>query len=126
MRTPHRPSTPSDIRFRTTIARNLAGEAVAAAEAYQSDRDAEKRKAKGECRACYYLWRERIGGSAMTYWNCGVCGREQLHGSTATPRVCGECAEEHTLCTHCGGDQRMRNGRRKFPTLKAPEVHCDD
>ena len=45
-----------------------------------------------ECPYCYYL-SSKIGGAAMTLWECALCPRSQVNGSTNTPTLCDECAK---------------------------------
>ena len=47
------------------------------------DTDREKRLAKHECKACYYIY-GKIGGCAITWRNCGICGKEECYGNTCT------------------------------------------
>jgi hypothetical protein len=103
------------MQFRTSMARSYAEDALAAVASFNADEQRAARKTACECRTCFYLRSSRIGGAAMTYWNCGLCGVENLHSSTATPRICRECAEEHELCAECGGDVKMRGNRSKWP-----------
>lgn len=116
MRNPFRPLTESDARFRTSIARAAAEEAVQSVRDFEADALKDRRLEVCECRTCHYIRSGRIGGCAMTAWFCGLCGKESLAGSTNTPRVCQDCGKKHSICTHCGGDLDMRDRRRKWPT----------
>lgn len=120
MRARRRPLDAYRIKWQTSMARIRAREAEQGVDGYRSDDGREKRMEVHECRSCFYLYRGRVGGAAMTNWKCGVCGTERTAGSTNTPSCCPDCAREHSLCTYCGGDLEMREGRRKFPT-PAPE-----
>jgi len=115
MRNPFRPLTPSDVRFRTSLARSGAEEAVQAARDFETDARKDRRLKAVECKHCHYIRSSRIGGAAMTTWFCGLCGKRDLAGSTNTPRVCDDCGRKHSICTHCGGDLTMRNNRRTYP-----------
>ena len=81
--------------------------------AWAADLQKKDRKAKGYCRYCWYINKERIGGQAMTQRACGVCGQEQWYGSTATDVMCSGCAIANDLCKQCGADIFDRP-RRKF------------
>jgi hypothetical protein len=104
------------MQFSTDYAVRLGREALKASQDFVSDTRRAKRLEACECRACFYLRPSRVGGSAMTFWNCGLCAEEGLHGSTAVPKVCRPCGLAHSICTHCGGDMEMRTKRRVWPT----------
>lgn len=70
--------------------------------AYYSDNDKDSRKAKHECKYCYYVMFARVGGSAMTTKDCEYCGEKMLFSSTNTDKFCEKCSEELGLCKHCG------------------------
>lgn len=126
MRSPHRRLDAAAIRYATSRAKGYAQELLQAVRDFEADPNRELRLETAlECKSCFYLHRSRVGGAAMTYWTCGVCGKEDLHGSTATPRVCISCAKEHQLCRNCGGDLHMRERRRKFPTPVDPPRPVD-
>lgn len=114
MDNPYRPWTPKDQQWTTSFRARMAFDRCDQVDAFQEDTQETAREAALQCRACYYLFADRIGGAAMTTWYCGLCGTEGLHGSTATPRLCDNCARTHELCRECGGDIKMRT-RRKRP-----------
>lgn len=72
-----------------------------------------KRGVNGECKACSYLFPDRIGGSAMTETVCGICENPMLFGSTNTDVLCRKCADANQLCKHCGGDVDLKIRRNK-------------
>lgn len=74
-----------------------------------------KRGVNGECKACSYLFPDRIGGSAMTETVCGICEKPMLFGNTCTDVLCIECAELNLLCKHCGGDVDLKVRRKHLP-----------
>lgn len=121
METPYSPLDRRTIAFNTSMARRHAEEAVQAVKDYEADSEKTERLTAGECKRCWYLWRGRVAGQAMTTWYCGVCGVEDMWGNTGTPKVCKACSTEHTICRECGGDLHMRANRRKFPTPKPKE-----
>ena len=97
---------------------------------YEAKIDANKPKRlkkKSECKVCFYINKDRIGGAAMTKQPCGICGEVVWYGSTNTDVLCLDCAIKHSLCKHCGGDREMRRQRRKFdwipPTKPQPAEH---
>lgn len=67
---------------------------------------------KSECKVCYYIHNARIGGAAMTYRDCGICGSKELYGSTSTDVLCMKCAQEYKLCKHCGADRELKPRRK--------------
>lgn len=75
---------------------------------YQDDTEKTQRESQGVCGVCWYLFPGRIGGAAMTAWQCGICREQAVAASTATDRVCLPCSKNHQLCTRCGGDQHGR------------------
>lgn len=66
-----------------------------------------------ECKWCFYFATSRIGGAAMTTWECGVCSKEQMSGNTNCPTLCDDCGKTWELCTNCGGDLHGRVRRKK-------------
>lgn len=58
------------------------------------------------CVCCFYI--PRVGGAAMTSWDCGMCDFMGLHSSTAAPILCLPCAERRKLCRWCGADIDLR------------------
>lgn len=105
-----------DAQWATTIAKERYERAVEFCENVDTDPEKEKRLKVHECAPCFYGARGygRVAGSAMTHWNCGICEREGLASSTHTPKLCCDCGKTHALCTNCGGDLELREGRRKF------------
>lgn len=73
-------------------------------KAEQAKKDFRKkdRLACQECSYCFYL-SSKIGGSAMTSWECALCPKSAVNGSTNTPVLCSECAKREDRCTSCGG-----------------------
>jgi hypothetical protein len=69
---------------------------------YDHDSQQKIRLHRQRCRACFYL-DVRIGGDALTPFDCAACGRQDIAPSTATPRLCAECAVSHAWCQECGG-----------------------
>ena len=85
-------------------------------EDFDRDSDKKARLEAQECKYCWYINTQRLGGAAITNTNCSVCGKEMVFGSTNVDKVCKECAKEHELCKHCGTDLNMRVRRKKeFP-----------
>jgi hypothetical protein len=112
------PAKPFDIcRFvyETTRAKRRVEDHVRRVTAILSDSGHEERREHQECKSCFYI-DGRLGGSAITHTQCGLCGKELVFSSTCVDAVCPECAAKHSLCRHCGGDLNMRVGRRKWPT----------
>lgn len=90
-------------------------ELVRVATSAIGDLHKSKRKKAQECKSCFYL-SGRLGGSAITHRDCGICGKEMSFSNTCVDAFCVDCARKHKLCAHCGGDINMRAGRRKWPT----------
>ena len=102
----------------TDQAAHYAAEVIRHADDIRNDPRKADREAKGECPACFYLT-GRAGGASFTHQPCALCGVDQSFPSTCTDVLCLACANGHDLCRHCGGDRRMRVGRRKWPSTKA-------
>ena len=77
---------------------------------FQNDTKKEIRLARQECKVCMY-YRSHVGGSAMTFSTCRLCGKDILNSSTCTDKICPDCAKKHKLCAHCGDD--INNKPRK-------------
>ena len=75
----------------------------------------KKHGVNGECKYCSYIKTTRIGGSAMTESECGLCEKMMVFSSTVVDRLCRDCAERNLLCKHCGGDIDMKIRRKKRP-----------
>lgn len=119
MRANPRPITTESVHHATDLAKHYAETTVTYALEYLADPEKQKREEVPECRSCFYLKRQRVGGAAMTWKPCGVCGVEMSFGSTNTDDVCRDCAKKHELCKHCGADLHLRV-RRKFATPPHP------
>lgn len=83
-------------------------------EALKADARVEERKKKGECKFCFYLRTQRVGGAAITRSNCRACGTETSYTSTFTGDFCRPCAQKYQCCAICGGDWELRERRRKL------------
>lgn len=68
---------------------------------YTTDPDREDRNQKGLCRLCYYIYPDRIGGSAVTTRPCFNCGENQMYGSTSTDPLCLGCSKKTKMCKRC-------------------------
>jgi hypothetical protein len=79
---------------------------------FATDNLKSRRTEQQECRYCFYLHSERIGGRAITTGECGICGEIMMFNFTCTDAVCPECATKYQLCKHCGGDIDMRVKRK--------------
>lgn len=91
-----------------------AVDAVVAAARCTSDADKLARRARGECRACYYLRSRRAGGAQVTTRPCGLCGTVIVSGNTFVNQLCPACGRKHGLCVVCAADLKEREGRRKL------------
>ena len=67
----------------------------------RDDREREKRLERQECPYCHYF-SSKLGGAAMTSWECALCDTGALAGSTNTPVLCWDCAKEEDRCRTCG------------------------
>lgn len=70
---------------------------------YYSDSLRKERREAKECRYCYYVNKERVGGAAITIVNCQGCNTKMSFGNTCTDTLCETCATERKLCKRCGG-----------------------
>ena len=43
-----------------------------------------------------------IGGTAITAWECAICGKADESPTTCTPALCSECAYITNRCSTCG------------------------
>lgn len=91
---------------------------VRSAMGYLTDPNKDQRSKGRECKSCWYLNNQRIGGAAITHKPCDVCENEMSFGSTCTDSVCKDCSDTHKLCTHCGGDIDMKDRRNRKPDGK--------
>lgn len=66
-----------------------------------ADSKKEKRLANQECPYCYYF-SSKLGGAAMTHWECALCDVGETGGSTNTPVLCWGCAKREDRCRSCG------------------------
>jgi len=64
--------------------------------------DPERKYSKEElcCKSC--IPKIRIGGAAMTWSTCKICGKKILNESTAVNVVCEKCSIESRYCVICG------------------------
>lgn len=62
-----------------------------------------QRRAKQECRCCYYV-AQSVGGCALTKTVCPGCRQHFFSASTCRDVLCHECAKARGLCKRCGGD----------------------
>ncbi len=61
------------------------------------------------CESCFYIvGKDRIGGRAITYRDCGICTKEMVFSSTCTDVLCIDCAKKRKLCKRCGGGNSCR------------------
>ena len=99
------------VQSATHFALSYGEECVKHAIGYLTDHDKDKRAQSGLCKLCHYVHTARIGGCAMTYQPCGICGEDQLYSSTATDKLCLPCAKKHQLCKRCTADVCLRPRR---------------
>jgi len=95
----------------TDMAISYAESIVQKALEFLRDDRKKERLVEVECKTCFYINNQRIGGAAMTSRPCGICDMPQMYGSTATDKLCLKCALEHQLCKQCGADVLMRPRR---------------
>lgn len=99
------------IYFATELAKGQLEWIIDLAKLLKEDPHKIERRKKALCKPCFYN-RSRIGGAAMTFQPCGICGEEMPFGNTVTDSCCTKCALENNLCKHCGGDIEMRQRRK--------------
>ena len=85
---------------------------------FRGDSSIKERVDAGKCKACFYFFKARVGGTVMTSQECGLCDDDMMFGSTATDPLCLSCAKENGLCKQCGGDIDMKNRRKPYPFQK--------
>lgn len=76
-----------------------------------NDPEKKKRIEKQECSYCYYM-KQKVGGAAVTFLQCGLCENQLTSGSICVDVLCLDCAKEQRLCKHCGGDIEMKHRRK--------------
>lgn len=54
-----------------------------------------------ECISCYYF-RSKLGGSALTPYNCKLCDESNMNSNTNIPDFCKKCADDNQICCRCG------------------------
>ncbi len=96
----------------THFAKQRVDSTIKLSEKLKTDPDKNTRKEKQQCQTCYYI-SGRIGGSAMTTVECGVCDDIMMFSNTCVDTVCPKCAKKHNLCVHCGGDIDMVQRRKQ-------------
>ncbi len=89
-----------DIEFDTRSSKAWVREIKHHAAELILDPDRENREKECECINCHYD--SRLGGAAMTDYECQICHKHQLWGSTNTPKFCDKCAKDNNVCRHCG------------------------
>lgn len=76
-------------------------------DAYDADRDKERRHVECLCAVCYYFRLGGAAGRAMTDRDCECCSRTVTYTSTTTYRYCEICADTLHLCRMCGADRAL-------------------
>jgi predicted nucleic acid-binding Zn ribbon protein len=85
------------------------------AKKLSTDEDRKERLEKSLCLSCFYLFKARIGGAAMTQRDCAGCDKEMHFSSTSTDMLCLECAKFNCLCLRCGADVELKERRNPYP-----------
>lgn len=67
----------------------------------KSDKLKQLRLKLQECPYCYYI-SSKLGGAAMTSWECALCSHSEVNGSTNTPVLCWDCSLKEDRCRECG------------------------
>lgn len=98
-------------------ARRYARSYMERVDNFRSDKLKAERLEKHLCKTCHYFFKARIGGSAMTSRQCGLCDEVMQFGSTATDPICLSCAKENGLCKQCGGDIDAKERRKPYPFM---------
>jgi hypothetical protein len=115
--------TESDILHSTDLNRYYAEARVKSSILFLSDGEKKKRLESVQCKFCFYMRTDRIGGASMTTRPCGICDDEMQFGSTCTDKICKKCAKEYDLCKYCGGDLEMRIRRKLRKELPCATIH---
>ena len=85
------------------------------AENLKNDPDCEQRLKEHLCKACFYVRKGGMAGTAFTDRPCGICDKVMTFSSTATDAICPSCAEDNGLCKKCGADMELKNRRKPYP-----------
>ena len=80
----------------------------------EEDIEQKKRILSCECKLCYYIYRQRLAGSAFTKWKCRGCDKTFNHHNTNVPKFCRDCSELYRVCITCGGDLNLAARRRNL------------
>jgi hypothetical protein len=104
-----------NIAHATGRGRRYVETALSDAKKLASDEDRTERLTKGLCLSCFYLFKTRMGGAAMTQRDCAGCEKEMHFSSTATDLLCLACATHNALCTRCGADLELKERRKPYP-----------
>lgn len=80
-------------------------------KAVDEDPKKAERLDASECVMCFE--QPRIGGAAMTFWQCAFCDEQLNSGSTNIDVMCIRCAKSAGLCKHCGADLNLKNKRKR-------------
>jgi hypothetical protein len=94
-------------------ARRWYKERIQQAEEATKDARKSERMKRHECKVCFYLYPDRIGGSAITTQPCACCEVEMDFCNTNTDKLCLACAQKHKLCRHCMADIELRSRRKE-------------
>lgn len=89
-------------------------DALEAAKNLASDTQKKERVEKGLCLSCFYLFKQRMGGAAITNRQCAGCETVMRFSSTATDLLCKPCANANALCCRCGADIGLKDRRKPY------------
>ena len=105
----------ANIAHATGKGKRYVDKALLGAKKLSTDEDRMERLEKCLCLSCFYLFKERIGGAAITHRECASCDKEMQFSSTATDLLCLSCATNNSLCSRCGADIELKERRKPMP-----------
>jgi endogenous inhibitor of DNA gyrase (YacG/DUF329 family) len=105
----------ANVAHATGKGKRIAERTLLAAHKFSTDEDRTERISKSLCLCCFYIFKERMGGAAITHRECASCDTEMTFSSTATDLLCLPCATTNCLCARCGADIELKDRRKSYP-----------
>jgi len=108
----------ANVAHATGKGKRYVEKALLSAKKLATDEDRKERLEQCLCLSCFYLFKERIGGAAITHRDCASCDKEMRFLSTSTDLLCFTCATANRLCLRCGADLDLKERRSLYPFQK--------
>lgn len=105
----------ANVAYATGKGKRYVEETLLSAHKLATDEDRKERLEKSLCLSCFYLFKSRMGGAAITNRDCASCDKEMTFSSTATDLLCLPCAQTNCLCARCGADVELKDRRKRYP-----------